>query len=42
MKKKAVFVINLNSGTSSKAAIPGLIENTIDKEKFDYEIVVTQ
>ena len=41
-KKKAVFVINLNSGTSSKAAIPGLIENTIDKEKFDYEIVVTQ
>lgn len=42
MKKKAVFVINLNSGTSSKAAIPGLIEKTIDKEKFDYEIVVTQ
>lgn len=42
MKKKAVFVINLNSGTSSKAAIPGQIENTIDKEKFDYEIVVTQ
>ena len=42
MKKKAVFVINLNSGTSSKAAIPGLIESTIDKEKFDYEIVVTQ
>ena len=42
MKKKAVIVINLNSGTSSKAAIPGLIENTIDKEKFDYEIVVTQ
>lgn len=42
MKKKAVFVINLNSGTSSKAAIPGLIENTIDREKFDYEIVVTQ
>lgn len=42
MKKKAVFVINLNSGTSSKAAIPGLIENTIDKEKFDYEIVITQ
>lgn len=41
-KKKAVFVINLNSGTSSKAAIPGLIESTIDKEKFDYEIVVTQ
>ena len=32
----------MNSGTSSKAAIPGLIENTIDKEKFDYEIVVTQ
>ncbi len=42
MKKKAVFVINLNSGTSSKSAIPGLIEDNIDKEKFDYEIVVTQ
>ena len=42
MKKKAVFIINLKSGTSSKEAIPGLIDKTIDKEKFDYELVVTQ
>ena len=42
MKKKAVFIINLKSGTSSKEAIPGLIDRTIDKEKFDYELVVTQ
>ena len=42
MKKKAVFIINLNSGTSSKDAIPGLIDRTIDRDKFDYELVVTQ
>lgn len=42
MKKKAVFIINLNSGNSSKEAIPGLIDQTLDKEKFDYELVVTQ
>ena len=42
MKKKAVFIINLNSGTSSKEAIPGLIDRTIDKDKFDYELAVTQ
>ena len=26
MKKKAIFVINLVSGTSSKAGVPNLIE----------------
>ena len=42
MKKRVVFIINLISGTSSKAEIPALIDSTIDKDKFDYELVVTQ
>ena len=42
MKKKAVFIINLKSGTSDKAAIPDLIDTTLDKELFDYEIAVTE
>ena len=31
MKKKAIFVMNLISGTSSKAGVPDLIENNLDK-----------
>ena len=42
MKKIAVFIINLISGTSDKAAIPGLIDQYLDKTKFEYEIAVTQ
>ena len=42
MKKKAVFIINLISGTSDKAAIPGLIDQYLDKTKFEYEIAITQ
>lgn len=42
MKKKAVFIINLISGTSDKAAIPGLIDQYLDKTLFEYEIAVTQ
>ena len=42
MKKKAVFVINLISGTSDKADIPGLIDQYLDKTKFEYEIAITQ
>ena len=42
MKKKAIFIINLISGTSDKAAIPELIEHLLDKEKFEYEIAITQ
>ena len=38
MKRKAVFIINLKSGTSDKAAIPDIIADTIDHENFDYEI----
>ena len=42
MKKKAVFIINLISGTSDKAAIPGLIDQYLDKTQFEYEIAITQ
>lgn len=42
MKKKAVFIINLISGTSDKAAIPGLIDQYLDKTQFEYEIAVTK
>ena len=42
MKKKAFFIINLISGTSDKAAIPGLIDQYLDKTQFEYEIAVTQ
>lgn len=42
MKKKAVFIINLISGTSDKATIPGLIDQYLDKTQFEYEIAVTQ
>ena len=42
MKKKDVFLINLISCTSDKAAIPGLIDQYLDKTKFEYEIAITQ
>lgn len=38
MKKKVVFILNPISGTSNKAGIPQLIDNILDKEKFDYEL----
>lgn len=41
-EEKAIFIINLISGTSDKAAIPELIEQLLDKEKFEYEIAITQ
>ena len=42
MKKKILFIMNPISGTSSKAGIPGLIENQLDKDKYDYEIRMTE
>lgn len=42
MKKKIVFVINLTSGTSDKTSIPPLIDEYLDKDKFEYEIVTTE
>ena len=42
MKKKIVFIMNPISGNSSKAGIPELIEKTIDKNKFDYQLKLTE
>ena len=41
-KKKIVFIINPISGTHSKDGIPALIENGLDRERFDYEIRFTE
>lgn len=41
-KKKVVFILNSISGTISKAGIPDLIEERLDKDKFDYRIAETQ
>lgn len=41
-KKNLVFILNPISGTVSKAGIPGLIEERLDKEKFDYRIAETK
>ena len=42
MKRKIVFVMNPISGTSSKKGIPGIIDSTLDKDLFDYEIRLTE
>lgn len=41
-KKKVVFILNPISGAISKAGIPDLIEERLDKDKFDYRIAETQ
>ena len=41
-KKKIVFILNPISGTSSKKEIPDLIDHTLDKEQFDYELRLTE
>lgn len=41
-KKTIVFIMNPISGTASKAKIPQLIEENLDKEKFTYEIRMTE
>ena len=41
-KKKVVFILNPLSGTISKVGIPDLIEERLDKDKFDYRIAETQ
>ncbi|MDD5860999.1 MAG: YegS/Rv2252/BmrU family lipid kinase [Prevotella sp.] len=42
MKKRVLFIMNPISGTVSKAGIPALIDNLLDKEKFAYEIKMTE
>lgn len=40
-KHNILFIINPISGTSSKESIPRLINSTLDKSKFGYDIVET-
>ncbi|MBQ8046399.1 MAG: diacylglycerol kinase family lipid kinase [Prevotella sp.] len=42
MKRRIIFVMNPISGTGSKAEIPKLISQHLDKERFDYEIILTE
>lgn len=41
MKKNIVFIMNPISGTTKKAGIPKMIEECLDKEKFDYSVINT-
>ena len=42
VKKKITFILNPISGTTSKAGIPALIDEVLDKERFEYTIAETQ
>jgi YegS/Rv2252/BmrU family lipid kinase len=41
-KKKIVFILNPISGTHSKDEIPDLIDKSLDKEQYAYEIRLTE
>jgi len=41
MKKNIVFIMNPISGTAKKAGIPKIIEECLDKDKFDYSVITT-
>ena len=41
-KKRIIFIINPISGTHSKEEIPALIDKIIDKERFDYQVIMTE
>ena len=41
-KRKITFILNPKSGTSSKAEVPAMIEQTLDHELFDIEICFTE
>ena len=40
--KKIVFILNPISGTHSKKEIPEIIEQTIDRELFDHQLILTE
>jgi len=42
MKRHVLFIMNPISGTGSKAGIPDIIEAHLDRERFDYDIKVTE
>jgi YegS/Rv2252/BmrU family lipid kinase len=41
-KRKITFILNPKSGTTSKAEVPALIEQILDKDLFDTEICFTE
>ena len=41
-KKSIIFILNPISGTHSKKEFPELIDKTIDHERFDYRLVLTE
>ena len=41
-KKKIIFIVNPISGNHNKNNFPVLVDNYIDKNKFDYKIVFTE
>ncbi len=41
-KKKIIFIVNPISGNHNKNNFPNLVDNYIDKNKFDYKIVFTE
>jgi len=41
-KKRITFILNPISGTHSKDEIPGMIEEQLDKDRFDYEVKFTE
>ena len=41
-KRKITFILNPKSGTTSKAEVPALIGQIIDKDLFDTEICFTE
>lgn len=42
MRQKIRFIINPKSGVGKKNLIPGLIENYLDLDKFEYDIAYTE
>ena len=42
MRKKIRFIINPISGIAKKSEIPGMIEEHLDLDQFDYDIVITE
>jgi len=40
-RKRLLYIINPKSGTKKKIDIPGLINDITDKEKYDFEIALT-
>lgn len=42
MKRNIIFIMNPISGTVQKAGIPKIIEECLDKDKFNYSVVNTE